>query len=95
MDPVAGGSVTKYPGTAYAGPAYVNNSDNTLPNTGEGQSKASGITNDDDPGGRIKVNAYRAIGDYLALVARRGLAAGGAGRRLGRVCPRRPVRLPP
>jgi len=67
-DPVLGGSVTKYPGTAYAGPAYVNDSDNTLPNTGEGQTKASGITNDDDPGGRIKVNAYRAFGNYLALV---------------------------
>jgi iron complex outermembrane receptor protein len=67
VDPVAGGSVTKYPGTAYAGPAYVNDSVNTLPNTGEGQSKASGIINDDDPGGRIKVNAYRAFGNYLAL----------------------------
>jgi len=67
-DPVLGGSVTKFPGTAYAGPAYVNDSDNTLPNTGEGQTKASGITNDDDPGGRIKVNAYRAFGNYLALV---------------------------
>jgi iron complex outermembrane receptor protein len=66
--PVAGGSVTKYPGAAYAGPAYVNSSDNTLPNTGEGQTKASGITNNDDPGGRIKVNAYRAFGNYLALV---------------------------
>jgi iron complex outermembrane receptor protein len=68
VDPVAGGSVTKYPGTAYAGPAYVNGSANTLPNTGEGQAAGSGITNDDDPGGRIKVNAYRAYGDYLALV---------------------------
>ena len=68
VDPVAGGSVTKYPGAAYAGPAYVNSSDNTLPDTGEGQTKASAITNDDDPGGRIKVNAYRAFGDYLALV---------------------------
>jgi len=68
VDPVAGGSVTKYPGTAYAGAPYVNDSDNTLPDTGEGQSKASGILNDDDPGGRIKVNAYRAFGDYLALV---------------------------
>jgi len=67
-DPVAGASVTKYPGTAYAGPAYVNNSGNTLPNTGEGQATGSGITNDDDPGGRIKVNAYRAYGDYLALI---------------------------
>jgi iron complex outermembrane receptor protein len=66
-DPVAGGSVTKYPGTAYAGPAYVNDSPNTLPNTGEGQAKATGIINDDDPGGRIKVNSYRALGDYLAL----------------------------
>ena len=68
VDPTVGGSVTKYPGTAYAGPAYVDDSSNTLPDTGEGQSKASGITNDDDPGGRIKVNAYRAFGDYLALV---------------------------
>ncbi|HEY5226983.1 MAG TPA: TonB-dependent receptor, partial [Opitutaceae bacterium] len=67
VDPTVGGAVTKYPGTAYTGPAYVNGSDNTLPNTGEGQSKASGILNDDDPGGRIKVNAYRAFGDYLAL----------------------------
>jgi iron complex outermembrane recepter protein len=67
-DPVVGGSVTKFPGTAYVGPAYVNDSDNTLANTGEGQTSASGITNDDDPGGRIKVNAYRAFGDYLALV---------------------------
>jgi iron complex outermembrane receptor protein len=67
-DPVLGGSVTKFPGTAYAGPPYVNDSDNTLPDTGEGQTKASGITNDDDPGGRIKVNAYRAFGNYLALV---------------------------
>jgi len=67
VDPTVGGSVTKYPGTAYAGPAYVNDSNNTLPNTGEGQTKASGIVNDDDPGGRIKVNSYRALGDYLAL----------------------------
>jgi iron complex outermembrane receptor protein len=68
VDPTAGGAVTKYPGTAYAGPAYVNAAPDTLPNTGEGQSKASGIINDDDPGGRIKVNAYRALGNYLALV---------------------------
>ncbi|HEY1793242.1 MAG TPA: TonB-dependent receptor [Opitutaceae bacterium] len=67
VDPVAGASVTKYPGTAYKGPAYVNDSDNTLPGTGEGQAAGTGITNDDDPGGRIKVNAYRAFGDYLAL----------------------------
>ncbi len=67
VDPVSGAAVTKYPGTAYAGPAYVNDSGNTLSNTGEGQSKASGIVNDDDPGGRIKVNAYRAFGNYLAL----------------------------
>jgi len=66
-DPVAGGSVTKYPGTAYTGPAYVNDSPNTLPDTGEGQSKTSGATKDDDPGGRIKVNSYRAFGDYIAL----------------------------
>jgi len=68
VSPVAGGSVTKYPGAAYAGPAYVNSSDNTLPNTGEGQTNLSGIKNNDDPGGRIKVNAYRAFGNYLALV---------------------------
>jgi iron complex outermembrane receptor protein len=67
-DPVPGASVTKFPGTAYAGPAYVNGSANTLANTGEGQTVASGVTNDDDPGGRIKVNAYRAFGNYLALV---------------------------
>jgi len=67
VDPTAGGAVTKYPGTAYTGPAYVDASPNTLPNTGDGQSKASGILNDDDPGGRIKVNAYRAFGNYLAL----------------------------
>jgi len=66
-DPIVGGSVTKFPGTAYAGPAYTNSSDTTLPDTGEGQTKASGITNDDDPGGRIKVNAYRAFGNYLAV----------------------------
>jgi iron complex outermembrane receptor protein len=68
VDPIAGAAVTKYPGTAYTGPAYVNSSFNTLPNTGDGQTAASGITNDDDPGGRIKVNAYRALGDYLALI---------------------------
>jgi iron complex outermembrane receptor protein len=67
VDPIAGAAVTKYPGTAYTGPAYVNSSVNTLPNTGMGQTAASGILNDDDPGGRIKVNAYRALGDYLAL----------------------------
>lgn len=67
VDPVAGGAVTKYPGTAYNGPAYVNGSLNTLPNTGEGQAASTGIINDDDPGGRIKVNSYRAVGDYLAL----------------------------
>jgi iron complex outermembrane receptor protein len=67
-DPIVGGSVTKFPGTAYTGPAYVDDSGNTLPDTGDGQSKASGITNDDDPGGRIKVNSYRAVGDYLALI---------------------------
>ncbi len=66
-DPVAGGAVTKYPGAGYAGPAYVNTSANTLPNTGAGESKASGVINNDDPGGRIKVNAYRAFGNYLAL----------------------------
>jgi iron complex outermembrane receptor protein len=67
LDPTVGGAATKYPGTAYTAPAYVDDSSNTLPNTGEGQSKASGILNDDDPGGRIKVNAYRAFGNYLAL----------------------------
>ncbi|HEY3754653.1 MAG TPA: TonB-dependent receptor [Opitutaceae bacterium] len=64
-DPVAGASVTKYPGASYTGPAYTNSSPNTLPGTGEGLAKP-GI-NDDDPGGRIKVNSYRAVGDYLAL----------------------------
>jgi iron complex outermembrane receptor protein len=67
VDPVAGASVTKYPGVAYTGPAYVNSSSNTLPNTGEGQAASTGIINDDDPGGRIKVNAYRAIGNYFAI----------------------------
>ena len=67
VSPVAGAAVTKYPGAGYSGPAYVNNSPNTLPNTGAGESKASGILNNDDPGGRIKVNAYRAIGNYLSL----------------------------
>ena len=63
-DPVSGGT-TKFPGTnaAYTGPAYVNDSPNTLPGTGEGP----GRVNNDDPGGRIKVNAYRVFGDYLAL----------------------------
>jgi iron complex outermembrane receptor protein len=67
VDPVAGAAVTKYPGSAYAGPAYLDDSPNTLPNTGAGQTKASGILNNDDPGGRIKVNSYRAIGNYFAL----------------------------
>jgi len=67
VDPTAGGSVTKYPGAGYSGPAYVNDSGNTLPNTGAGQTKASGILNNDDPGGRIKVNSYRAIGNYFSI----------------------------
>jgi iron complex outermembrane recepter protein len=67
VDPVAGAAVTKYPGTAYTGPAYVNSSSNTLPNTGMGQAASTGILNNDDPGGRIKVNAYRAFGDYLSF----------------------------
>jgi len=66
-DPVPGAAVTKFPGTAYTGPAYVNSGPTTLPNSGEGQAASTGITNDDDPGGRIKVNAYRAWGDYLSL----------------------------
>ncbi len=68
VDPVIGGT-TKFPGTTalYTGPAYVNNSPNTLPNTGEGNPSSSGIASNNDPGGQIKVNAYRAIGDYLAL----------------------------
>jgi len=66
-DPVVGGT-SSYPGKSYTGPAYANNSANTLPNTGGGEPTGSGITNNDDPGGRIKVNAYRAIGDYLAVV---------------------------
>ena len=67
-DPVVGGT-TKFPGTTalYTGPAYINNSPNTLPNTGEGEPASSGIASNDDPGGRIKVNAYRVVGDYLAL----------------------------
>jgi len=67
-DPVVGGT-TKFPGTttAYTGPAYINNSPNTLPNTGESEPTASGIASNDDPGGRIKVNSYRVIGDYLAV----------------------------
>jgi iron complex outermembrane receptor protein len=68
VDPIPLAAVTKYPGAAYTGPAYVNNAFNTLPNTGDGQTAASGIVNDNDPGGRIKVNAYRALGDYLALI---------------------------
>lgn len=67
VDPVAGAAVTKYPGAGYTAPAYVNTSPTTLPNTGAGQTKASGILNNDDPGGRIKVNAYRAFGNYFAL----------------------------
>ncbi len=67
VDPVAGAAVTKYPGTKYTGPAYVNDSGNTLPDTGEGQAAATGDVNDDDPGGRIKVNAYRAFGNYLSF----------------------------
>jgi iron complex outermembrane receptor protein len=63
-DPVVG-STTKFPGTTALQTAdgvnpYVNNSPNTLPGT----TNAS----NDDPGGQIKVNAYRADGDYLALV---------------------------
>jgi len=67
-DPVVGGT-TKFPGTttAYTGPAYINNTPNTLPNTGEGEPASAGIASNDDPGGRIKVNAYRVFGDYLAL----------------------------
>jgi iron complex outermembrane receptor protein len=67
-DPVLGGT-TKFPGTTalYKGAAYTNSSSNTLPNTGEGEPTASGIASNDDPGGQIKVNAYRAFGDYLAL----------------------------
>jgi iron complex outermembrane receptor protein len=64
-DPVAGGT-TKFPGTTtlYTGPSYANNSPNTLPGTGEG----TGLTGNDDPGGQIKVNAYRAFGDYFSLI---------------------------
>ena len=62
-DPVVGGT-TKFPGTVATQTAdgvipYVNNSPNTLPGT----TNAS----NDDPGGRIKVNSYRVVGDYLAL----------------------------
>jgi iron complex outermembrane recepter protein len=64
VDPVVGGT-TKFPGAngVYTGPNYVNNSPNTIPGTGEGP----GLVNNDDPGGRIKVNAYRVFGDYLAV----------------------------
>lgn len=61
-DPVVGGT-TKFPGTGYTGPSYTNDSSNTLPGTGEG----AGLQQDDDPGGRIKVNAYRVFGDYLSV----------------------------
>lgn len=64
VDPIVGGS-TKFPGTtalqATTGTnPYTNNSANTI----------AGTTNasNDDPGGQIKVNSYRAFGDYLALV---------------------------
>jgi iron complex outermembrane receptor protein len=71
VDPVVGGT-TKFPGTtalyaADGGLPYVNGSANTVPNTGEGNPTSSGIASNDDPGGQIKVNAYRAEGDYLAL----------------------------
>ena len=65
-DPVVGSAgPTKFPGTnaAYTGPNYVNTAGNTLPGTGEGP----GLINNDDPGGRIKVNAYRVWGDTLAV----------------------------
>jgi iron complex outermembrane receptor protein len=69
VDPVVGGT-TNFPGktTLYTGPAYANNSANTLPNTGESEPTGSGIASNDDPGGQIKVNSYRAFGDYLALI---------------------------
>ena len=57
--------MTKFPGTKYAGPGYVNSSPNTLPGSGEGQTAGPGITNDNDPGGQYKVNAYRALGNDL------------------------------
>ena len=68
VDPVVGGT-SKFPGTTtlYTGPSYINNSANTLPNTGESNAASTGIASNDDPGGQIKVNAYRAYGDYLAL----------------------------
>ena len=64
VDPIVG-STTKFPGTVALQTAdgvhpYVNNSGNTLPGT----TNAS----NDDPGGQIKVNAYRNFGDYLALI---------------------------
>lgn len=67
-DPVVGGT-TKFPGTTalYTGPAYINNSPNTLPNTGESNPSSSGIASNDDPGGQAKINSYRAFGDYLAI----------------------------
>ncbi len=69
VDPIVGGT-TSFPGTTtlYTGPAYTNNSYNTLPNTGESNPAGSGIASNDDPGGQIKVNSYRATGDYLALI---------------------------
>jgi len=62
-DPVVGGT-TKFPGTVALQTAngvnpYTNNSLNTIPGT----TSAS----NDDPGGRIKVNSYRVVGDYIAL----------------------------
>ncbi len=64
VDPVVGGT-TKFPGTVALQTTdgvhpYVNNSSNTLPGT----TNAS----NDDPGGQIKVNAYRNFGNYFALV---------------------------
>jgi iron complex outermembrane receptor protein len=68
VDPIVGGT-TKFPGTTalYTGPAYINSSPNTLPNTGESEPAAAGVASNDDPGGQIKVNSYRAEGDYLSL----------------------------
>jgi hypothetical protein len=68
VDPVVGGTVTKVPGP----PTPGRPTSTTRPTRSRTRARASlpraGIINDDDPGGRIKVNAYRAEGDYLALV---------------------------
>ncbi len=65
-DPVVGGT-TKFPGTT--APTRARPTSTIRPTRSRARARAneSGITSNDDPGGRIKVNAYRAVGDYLAL----------------------------